>query len=312
MQFRRLKRNGQLRLDSCNVVEQKRAYPQIHQLRVAAYCRVSTIQDEQYGSLQAQTDYYTNLIHSRPQWRFSGIYADKTSGRCNQKMPGFQKMMAECREDRIDLILVKAVSRFGRNTLEMLQAFNELREIGIDIFFEVEGLYLKDPKAMLMLTIYASLAQEESESKSYNIRWGIRRGFEDGTSKFLNRSCYGYGINEDGDLVISFEKAKVVRQIFQWRAEGDSLRTISTKLKQYGIKAPRGGDTWSTETLSKLLKNEKYTGNVLLQKTFVANFFHGMQVKNRGQLEQYYIENSHPAIITGNTFEITRKSCRSD
>ncbi len=280
-----------------DMIKQMIVSPKMCKLQVAAYCRVSTTLEDQLGSLQAQEDYYKELIHSKPQWQFAGIYMDKASGRCNQKMPQFQNMMTACRDGKIDFILVKSVSRFGRDTLEMLLTFNELRELGVDIYFEVEKIYLKNPKAMLMLTIYASLTQAESENLSYNIRWGIRRGFMNGTSRFLSRSCNGYKTNEDGNLEIIPEEAQVVRQIFQWRAEGDSLRTISAKLKQCGIKAPPGGDIWGTETLSKLLTNEKYMGNVLLQKTFVKDFHIGKQVKNLGQLAQYYVYKNNPAII---------------
>ena len=157
IQFRLSKRNALLLL----------SYSEVRRLRVAAYCRVSKSQDEQYNSLQAQVDYYMKLIQSRCDWEFAGIYADRASGRCNREMPHFQNMMSACRERLIDLILVKSVSRFGRNTLEMLQAFNNLRDNGIDVYFDVEKLSLKDPKSMLMLTIFAALAQEESETRSY-------------------------------------------------------------------------------------------------------------------------------------------------
>lgn len=201
------------------------------------------------------------------------------------------------------MILVKSISRIGRNTLEMLRMFEELKALGVELYFEVEKLYLSNPHAMLMLTIYSGIAQEESESKSYNIRWGIRQRFKDGTSKFLNKSCYGYRIDENGELVIFKEEAQVVKKIFQWRAEGDSLRMISAKMKEHGIiKAPRVGIVWGTETLSKLLANEKYTGNILLQKTFVENYFTGAQIINTGQLSRYLVENNHPAIISKELF----------
>lgn len=213
-------------------------------------------------------------------------------------MHGFQDMMTACREHKIDLILVKTVSRFGRNTVEMLQSFQELRTLGIDVYFEIEHLHLKDPKSILMLTIFASLAQNESESKSYNICWGIRHKFADGTSKFLHRVCYGY-LSSGNALVIHPDEADVVKQIFKWRAEGDPLRTISFKLKQYGIKAPRGGSSWSPETLRKILANEKYTGNVILQKTYVSDYFNARQVRNQGQMPRYLVYDNNPAIIQG-------------
>jgi DNA invertase Pin-like site-specific DNA recombinase len=270
---------------------------EVRRIRVAAYCRVSKSQDKQFNSLQAQADYYMKLIQSRGDWEYAGIYADQASGRCNKKMPQFQKMMGACREGLIDLILTKSVSRFGRNTLEMLMVFNEFKDIGINVFFDVEKLSLKDSKSTLILTIYSALAQGESETRSFNIRWGIRKGFRDGTSGFLSRACYGYRTIEDGNLVIFAEEAKVVRKIFQWRSDGDSLRTISKKLKQCGIKAPRGGHTWRPETLRKLLANEKYSGNVLLQKTFVEDVLNGKQVKNNGQLARFFVHDNHPAVV---------------
>ena len=274
----------------------KHLSPPVLQLQVAAYCRVSTTQDAQSGSLRAQFDFYTQFINSRSDWMFFGIFADKASGRCNQKMHGFQDMMTACREHKIDLILVKTVSRFGRNTVEMLQTFQELRALGIDVYFEIERLHLKDPNSILMLTVFASLAQNESESKSYSICWGIRHKFAEGTSKFLSRVCYGYRSSGNA-LVINPDDANIVKQIFTWRAEGDSLRTISFKLEQHGVKAPRGGATWSPETLRKLLANEKYAGNVILQKTYVADYFTGRQVQNQGQMPRYLVHDNNPAIV---------------
>ncbi len=266
-------------------------------LSVAAYCRVSKTQDEQYSSLQAQTEYYCRYINSRCYWEFAGVYADRASGRCDRKMSKFQAMMSECREGQIDLILVKSISRFGRNTLEMLQAFNELKTLNVDVKFDVERLSLKDSKAMLMLTIYSALAQEESETRSYSIRWGIRQRFKNGTSGFLNRTCYGYRKLVNGKLVINAEEAEVIRQIYQWRAEGATLRVISSRLEKYGVKAPRGGETWGPETLRKMLANEKYTGNVLLQKTHVKDVLTGQQIKNRGQLDRYLVCYNNPSIL---------------
>lgn len=267
-------------------------------LQVAAYCRVSTTQEAQSGSLCAQSDFYTQFIHSRSDWVLFGIFADKASGRCNQKMHGFQDMMIACREHKIDLILVKSVSRFGRNTVEMLQSFQELKTLGIDVYFEIEHMHLKDPNSVLMLTILASLAQNESESKSYNISWGIRHKFAEGTSKFLGRGCYGYR-SLGNTLVIYPDEANVVKQIFTWRAEGNSLRKISLKLEQRGVQAPRGGAIWSPETLRKLLTNEKYTGNVILQKTYVADYFSGRQLQNKGQMPRYLVHENNPVIIHG-------------
>ena len=180
----------------------------------------------------------------------------------------------------------------GRNTLEMLKIFQELKDLQVEVYFEVENLYLSNSDAMLMLTIFAALAQTESENKSYNICWGIHRRFQTGISKFLNKPCYGYSIDDSGKLSIDEDTAKVVRRIFQWREKGYSLRVIAGKLKNLEIPAPRSGHTWGTETLSKILANEKYTGDVLLQKTFVEEYFIGKQAKNKGKLTRYLAEKS--------------------
>ena len=266
-------------------------------LRVAAYCRVSTKYEEQEPSYQFQQEYYYQYITSHPNWVFVGIYADQASGRCNKRMIEFQRLMEDCRAKKIDLILVKSISRMGRNALEFLQSLNGIKEMGVDVFFEVEKLHLRDPNAMLMLTLYASLAQNESENMSMNIAWGIRQRFVDGTSKFMSRPCYGYTKDNHGNLVIDEGKAKIVREIFEWHEEGCSLREISRRLHQVGIVSPSGKEHWGAETLRKILNNEKYYGNVLLQKTYVVNFFTGKQSKNQGQLNRYFIENCHDAII---------------
>lgn len=170
-------------------------------LRVAAYCRVSSSKEKQRFSLDAQISYYKRLIDDNPQWIFSGVYADQASGRSNQKMKQFQKLLDACRNGEIDLILVKSISRLGRNTLELLIAFRELRERNIDVYFELENIHLKDQKSELLLTVYASMAQEQSESNSYSIRWGIRKGFMDGSSRFISRPCYGYKKDGHGKLI---------------------------------------------------------------------------------------------------------------
>lgn len=265
--------------------------------RVAAYCRVSTMQEIQHHSLEAQRDYYEKLIASRPHWIFVGVYTDQVSGRHNLKMQDFQRLLGDCRNRKIDLILVKSISRMGRNTVQFLQACNELNDLGVDVFFEVEKLHINDPQAVRLLTIYASLYQNESESKSALITWGIRVRFANGSSGFANRPCYGYRRNPAGLLEIVPEEAEIVRQIFRWHREGRSLRYIAKALGNMGINSPRGHTNWSVETIRKILNNEKYYGNVLLQKTYISNYFTGRQSVNNGELERYLLERHHSAII---------------
>ena len=271
---------------------------------VAVYCRVSTLQEIQHNSLEAQRSYYEKYIASHPEWRLVEIYADQASGRNNKKMDAFQRMMADCRVGKIDFILIKSISRMGRNTVDLLEACGELRSLGIEVFFEVEKLYASNPKAIRMLTIFASLYQNESETKSFAITWGHRVRFLNGSSGMANRVCYGYEHNEFGELVPTRKEAAVVCMIYSWHSRGWSLRKISAELQRRAIPSPRGNSKWGIETIRKILQNEKYRGDVLLQKTYVADFFTGRQAKNRGEFEQYLLCNHHEAIIqpeTGNT-----------
>lgn len=278
-------------------VKTVKASPQpLTRKKVAAYCRVSTLQEIQHHSLVAQQQYYERLIHSHPEWIFAGIYADQASGRNNLRMRAFQQMMDDCRQRKIDLILVKSISRMGRNTVQLLQTYTELKQLGVDVYFEVEQLSIHDPKAVLMLTIYAGLYQNESESKSFSVRWGIRTRFADGTSDMANRPCYGYR-QEAGTLVPIPEEAAIVRLIYKWHEQGISLRRIASTLAEMGINSPRGNPVWSIETIRKILHNEKYYGNVLLQKTYVSDFFTGKQSINNGELDRYLLEFHHEAIL---------------
>lgn len=265
--------------------------------KVAAYCRVSTPQEIQHHSLEAQREYYERRIIGMPGWEFAGIYADEASGRNNRKMYNFQRMMDECRAGNIDLILTKSISRLGRNTLQFLSACEELKALNVDVFFEVEKLYLHNPKAVRLLTIYASVYQNESEMKSANTRWGIHTGFANGTSRVANTPCYGYRRNEDGELELVLEEAEVVRLIYYYHRQGMSLRKIAGELYSQGVHSPRGKPEWSIETIRRILHNEKYNGHVLLQKTYVSDYFTGKRSPNNGELPRYLLENHHEPIL---------------
>ena len=227
------------------------------------------------------------------------------SARTINRRKQFQRMIKLCRKHRIDLIITKSIKRFGRNTVDLLKTFRELRSLQVEVFFELERMYISDPKAELMFTIYASMAQQESNNLSQDIRWGIHQAFRTGSSKLIARPCYGYKQktiqHEDNTvitkLVVCEKEAIIVRQIFKWKAEGLSLRRISKILYENNIPSPTGKPTWGMETLNKLLHNEKYTGNVMLQKTYVPDMLMAKQVKNNGCITAYYIENTHERII---------------
>lgn len=265
--------------------------------RVAAYCRVSTDQEIQLRSLETQQEYYENLIKAKTGWQFVGIYADTASGLNNKKMLGFQDLMNDCRDGKIDLILIKSISRLGRNTLQFLNSCDELKALNVEVFFEVEKIYASDLNATLLMTVYESMFQHESEEKSFNTRWGIRVGFANGSSKFASAVCYGYRKNSNGELEIYEPEAEIIRSIYIWRGQGVSLRGISQKLSELGIKSPRGKDIWGIETIRLILNNEKYRGDVLLQKTYVDELFTKKRRPNKGEYPQYLIENHHKAII---------------
>jgi len=274
-----------------------------HKLRVAAYCRVSSDKEAQRSSLDSQIQYYQEQITACEGWDFAGIFSDRGSGLKDEERTALQAMMKKCRQGKIDLILTKSISRFGRNTLNTLITARELKALGVDVWFEKEHIHLLSEDSEMMLTAYAMFAQAESESMSRNIRAGVRYGFKSGNSGYAHFACYGYELDGDGQLVINEAQAVIVREIFTRRAAGQSLSKISEWLYEAGVKSPTGKDRWSRETLNKLLHNEKYTGDVLLQKTYISNLLDGVQIKNTGEKARYLYQNHHSAIIDKELFE---------
>lgn len=277
-------------------------------LRVAAYCRVSTEHDEQTGSIESQELHFLRMIQEHPDWTFAGLYSDRGSGMNLHDRSAFLKLMRRCENDEVDLVLTKSVSRFGRNTVDMLKALRIFHEYGVDLFFEKEHLWLHEQEMQLLVTAYCAFAQAESEDMSRNIRWGIKRGFERGTSGYANFVCYGYKRGDDGELAIDAPDAAVVKAIFEMRAAGKSLGMISKWLQANHIPSPTGREQWSRETISKLLRNEKYVGDVLLQKTFAREVLSDKRVRNRGEQPRYLIEQHHPAIVSRELFERVNKT----
>lgn len=272
------------------------------QLRVAAYCRVSTKYEEQDGSIELQEQYFRTVIDENRNWINAGIFSERATGLKLRNRVQFNAMIRKCKNGKIDLILTKSISRFGRNTLDELKTLQDLRALGVDVYFEQENLWLHDQQVQILITLYCALAQNESENMSRNIRWGIRQAFRSGTSRFANFTCYGYRQDENGNLVIHNDEAKVVREIFELRAAGFSLGKLSDWLFENGILSPAGKERWSRETLSKMLRNEKYVGDVMLQKTFVDNLFEGKQTVNKGNLDRVLIQDHHRGIIDRQLF----------
>ena len=268
--------------------------------KVAAYCRVSTSAQDQLDSLAAQERYYEDRIKANANWQFAGIYSDVGSGTTIKGRKRFNALLSACRRGKVDMILIKSASRFARNTVDALKTTRMLHRWNVDIYFETEDIHSIDEDSEFLLTVICAQAQDESESKSADIKWGLQKSFTDPDSKYYQRKCYGYKHDENGRLIIDEKEAEIVRLIFRMSKEGTSLSQIAQILRNQGILSPRGKTVWSRETLRKILANEKYHGTVVLQKTFVANCLDHKQVKNIGQLEQYEIVGNHEAIISKN------------
>jgi len=272
-------------------------------LRVCAYCRVSTDNEEQLSSYEAQVSHYTDYIKRNQEWTYGGIYADEgISGTNTKKRVEFNRMIEDCMAGKIDMVITKSISRFARNTLDTLQYVRQLKEKNIAIFFEKENVNTLDSKGEFLITLLGSLAQEESSNISQITRMGIAYRFQEGKVIVNHNRFLGYTKDEKGDLVIVPEEAEVIRRIFREFMEGKSPYKIATNLQRDGIITGSGGSRWYDSTVSKILKNEKYMGEALLQKTFTVDFLTKKRVKNNGQAAQYYVENSHPPIVSKEEF----------
>lgn len=268
------------------------------QLRVAAYCRVSTEEEEQQSSYEAQCTYYTDKIMSNPEWSMVRIFADEgLSGTSTEHRKDFKAMIKYCKQQKIDLILTKSISRFARNTLDTINYTRMLRAMGIGIYFEKENINTLDMDSEMLITLLGAFAQAESESISRNVAWGKRQAMREGKVSYHYKNFFGYRKGADGKPEIVEEQAEVYRRIVKQLLDGYSLRNIRDKLIADEVPYLEGKE-WSVTTIRNMLSNEKYCGDALLQKTFVEDCISKKVVKNTGQREQVLVENCHPAIIT--------------
>lgn len=275
--------------------------------RVAAYARVSTDSQEQLSSYEAQVEFYTRHIRGNPEWEFVAVYTDEgISGTNMKKRDGFKRMVADALDGKIDLILTKSISRFARNTVDSLTTVRKLKEKGVEIYFEKENIYTLDSKGEVMITIMSSLAQEESRSISENVTWGKRKSMEDGKVSLAYKRFLGYEKGPDGLPQIVEAEAQIIRNIYGMFLEGKTVRTIASSLMERNILTPGGKQEWRVSTVMSILSNEKYKGAALLQKTYTVDFLSKTSKKNEGEVPQYYIENSHPAIIEPETFDLVQ------
>ena len=272
--------------------------------RVAGYARVSTDSDEQFTSYAAQVDYYTNYIKSNPNWAFVDVYTDEgISGVMTKNREGFNRMISDALAGRIDLIVTKSVSRFARNTVDSLTTVRKLKEKGVEVYFEKENIYTLDSKGELLITIMSSLAQEESRSISENVTWGQRKRFADGKVSMPYKQFLGYRKGAKGIPEIVPEEAELVIRIYKMFMSGKSTSAIARQLTNEGIPTPGGKKVWQKATVDSILTNEKYKGAALLQKKYTVDFLTKTMKVNEGEVPQYYVEDSHPAIIKPEEWE---------
>ena len=275
--------------------------------KVAAYARVSTDSEEQLTSYAAQISYYTEYIKGREDWEFVGVYTDEGISGCSTKRrEGFQRMISDAMAGKIDLIITKSVSRFARNTVDSLTTIRLLKENNVECYFEKENIWTFDGKGELLLTIMSSISQEEARSISENVRWGKQKSMQDGNVSFGYRHFLGYRKGKDGRPEVVPEEAAIVRDIYRMFLDGMTIRNIAKELTERGIKTPGGKDVWSVSTIRSILSNEKYKGDALLQKTYTLDYLTKTVKKNKGEVKQYYVTNSHEAIIDEDVFNLVQ------
>lgn len=273
------------------------------QKRVVAYCRVSTKQDEQLNSYENQVNYYTERIHREPDWTLVHIFADRgITGTSVKKRDEFNKMIRLCKQGKVDMIICKSISRFARNTVDCLKYTRMLKELGVDVYFEEQGIHSSQTGAEFYITIYGSIAQSESENISANIKWGKAQSAKEGKVSFNYSNFLGYRRGADGKPEIVPEEAAVIRLIYEQFLAGDSFGNIVRLLEERGIKSPSGKEKWSYSTVQSILTNEKYKGDAIINKTYITDCISKKVKVNNGERTKYYVENNHPAIIDGATF----------
>ena len=284
------------------------------QLRVAAYCRVSTDDEEQLTSYEAQKNYYTDKIMTNKEWTMAGIFADEgITGTSARKRPEFLRMIRQCKQGKIDIVLTKSISRFARNTVDCLNYVRALKELGIAVIFEKENMNTLEIDSEILITMLGAFAQSESESISANVRWGIRQAMKEGKATIQYKYLYGYRKGDDGKPEIIPDQAEVVRKIYDLFLSGTPVRGIQEYLNASAVPNINGESKWARSAIDSILTNEKYCGDVLLQKTYIDDCINKKVKKNTGQLPMYLVQNHHEGIISHETFdaaqaEIARRS----
>ena len=292
-----------VRIIAPTITPQEQAKTLYRQLRVIAYCRVSTKQEEQLNSYETQRNYYTERINAEPNWTLVGIFADKgITGTSVKNRDEFNKMIKLCKRGKVDMIITKSISRFARNTLDCLKYTRMLKAIGVDVFFEEQGIHSTQPGAEFYITIYGSIAQSESENISANVKFGKAQSAREGNVPFHYKNFLGYRKGEDGKPEIVPEEAETIRFIYESFLAGDSIGGIKAALEEKGVLSPSGNPTWNKSTIVSILSNERYAGDAIINKTYIEDCISKKVKVNNGERQKFYVENNHPAIIDRMTF----------
>ena len=292
-----------VRIIAETINSQENTFLSYRRIRVAAYCRVSTKQEEQINSYEVQKKHYTEKINVNPEWQMVGIFADRgITGTSVLKRDEFNKMIKLCKSKKIDMILVKSISRFARNTVDCLHYTRMLKTLGIDVYFEEQGIHSIKSDAEFYISIYGTIAQSESENISANVKWGKLQSAKEGKVAFMYKNFLGYRKGVDGNPEIDEEQAETVKIIYDRFLAGDSLKQIAVKLQNEKRLSPSGRNEWSTATIRSILSNEKYKGDAIINKTFTVDCLTKEIRKNNGERPKYYVENNHPAIIDAEMF----------
>lgn len=287
-----------------NLLSDRNQGKEINLNRVAAYCRVSTDNEEQLQSYRSQVRYYTDLINENSDWTMAGIYADEAiTGTQIDKRLDFQRLINDCMNGDIDMIITKSISRFARNTLDTLKYVRQLKEMNVAVFFEEENINTLTMDGELLLVILSSVAQQEVENISSNVKKGLKMKMQRGELVGF-QGCLGYDYDaEDKSISINEEESEVVRYIFKRYLEGAGGSVICRELENLGYKSPRGKKKWSATTVLGIIKNEKYKGDILMGKTFTVDPISKRRLDNFGEEDKFYIKDHHEAIITTEDFD---------
>ena len=277
------------------------------QSRVAAYCRVSTDEEEQQNSYNVRINYYSDYINSNPNWKLVGIFADEgISGTQTSNRTEFNRMIKMCRRKRIDIILCKSINRFARNTVDCLDYVRELKSLGIAVIFEKENINTLSATSEFAISLYASFAQAESESISRNVTWGIERSFREGKFTYYMNQTLGYRLGDDGKPYIIEEEAEAVCDIFKMFSEGNSMADIAAVMTERGVVRRNGSSEWNRHHVNIILRNEKYVGDAILQKSYTVDCLTHERARNYGQKPKYLVQNCHDPIIDRETWDKVR------